>query len=86
MLLEIVIIEELLALCTGWTPYYTAANNFPAGAGQIFQWNIFWLGRIPFLAGQTSILKIYWTFKYLKLETLNFFLTSVNDRSNCLAI
>ena len=33
-----------------------AANNFPAGAGQIVQSNVFWLGHIPFLAGQTSII------------------------------
>ena len=32
-----------------------AANNFPAGAGQIVRSNLFLLGHIPFLAGQTSI-------------------------------
>ena len=32
-----------------------AANNFPAGAGQIVRSNLFLLGQIPFLAGQTSI-------------------------------
>ena len=32
-----------------------AANNFPAGAGQIVWSNLFLLGHIPFLAGQTSI-------------------------------
>ena len=32
-----------------------AANNFPAGAGQIVRSNLFLLGIIPFLAGQTSI-------------------------------
>ena len=31
------------------------ANNFPAGAGQIVRSNLFLLGHIPFLAGQTSI-------------------------------
>ena len=35
-----------------------AANNFPAGAGQIVQLNLFLLGHIPFLAGQTSIIMI----------------------------
>ena len=33
-----------------------AANNFPAGAGQIVQSNLFFLGHIPFLAGQTLII------------------------------
>ena len=33
----------------------SAANNFPAGAGQIVRSNLFLLGHIPFLAGQTSI-------------------------------
>ena len=32
-----------------------AANNFLAGAGQIVRSNLFLLGHIPFLAGQTSI-------------------------------
>ena len=32
-----------------------AANNFPAGAGQIVRSNLFLLGHIPFLGGQTSI-------------------------------
>ena len=32
-----------------------AANNFPAGAGQIVRSNLFLFGHIPFLAGQTSI-------------------------------
>ena len=32
-----------------------AANNFPAGTGQIVWSNLFLLGHIPFLAGQTSI-------------------------------
>ena len=32
-----------------------AANNFPAGAGQIVWSNLFLLEHIPFLAGQTSI-------------------------------
>ena len=39
-------------------PFYSlirAANNFPAGAGQIVRSNIFLLGHIPLLAGQTSI-------------------------------
>ena len=31
---------------------YRAANNFPAGAGQIIRSNQFLLGHIPFLAGQ----------------------------------
>ena len=52
-----------------------AANNFPAGSGQIVRSNLFLLGHIPFLAGQTSIIIIL-NLKYLKLETLNFFLTS----------
>ena len=34
---------------------HRAANNFPAGAGQIVRSNLFLLGHIPFLAGQTSI-------------------------------
>ena len=33
-----------------------AANNFPAGAGQIVRSNLFLLGHIPFLAGQTSVM------------------------------
>ena len=36
-------------------PKCRAANNFPAGAGQIVRSNLFLLGHIPFLAGQTSI-------------------------------
>ena len=36
-----------------------AANIFPAGAGQIVRSNLFLLGHIPFLAGQTSITS-YW--------------------------
>ena len=32
-----------------------ALNNFPASAGQIVRPNLFLLGHIPFLAGQTSI-------------------------------
>ena len=32
-----------------------AANNFPAGSSQIVRSNLFLLGHIPFLAGQTSI-------------------------------
>ena len=35
-----------------------AANNFPADAGQIVQSNLFFLGHIPFVAGQTSIIII----------------------------
>jgi len=31
------------------------ANNFPASAGQIIRSNLFFLGHIPFLAGQRSI-------------------------------
>ena len=34
---------------------YRAANNFPAGAGQIAGSNLFLLGHIPFSARQTSI-------------------------------
>ena len=37
-----------------WLPS-RAANNFPAGAGQIVRSNLFLLGHTPFLAGQTSI-------------------------------
>ena len=33
-----------------------AANNFPAAAGQIVRSNLFFLGHIPFLAGQTLII------------------------------
>ena len=36
----------------------TAANNFLAGAGQIVRSNLFLLGHIPFLAGQTSMMII----------------------------
>jgi len=32
-----------------------ASNNFAAGTGQIVWSNLFLLGHIPFLAGQTSI-------------------------------
>ena len=32
----------------------SGGNNFPAGAGQIVWSNLFLLGHIPFLAGQTS--------------------------------
>ena len=53
-----------------------AANNFPAGSGQIVRSNLFLLGHILFLAWQTLNLK------YLKLETLNFFLTSVKLSSH----
>ena len=35
-----------------------AANNFPAGGGQIVRSNLFLLGHIPFLAGQTSIITL----------------------------
>ena len=35
-----------------------AANNFPAGGGQIVPSNLFLLGHIPFLGGQTSIIII----------------------------
>ena len=59
-----------------------AANNFLAGSGQIVWSNLFLLGHIPFLAGQTSIIIIL-SLKYLKLETRNIFLTSVNDWTNC---
>ena len=38
-----------------WQFQCRAANNFPAGAGQIVRSNLFLLGHIPFLAGQTSI-------------------------------
>jgi len=34
---------------------YRASNNFPAGTGQIVRSNLFLLGHIPFLAGQTVI-------------------------------
>jgi len=33
-----------------------ASNNFPSGASQIVWSNLFLLGHIPFLAGQTSIM------------------------------
>ena len=42
----------MVDLLTDWTK---AANNFPVGAGQIVWSNLFLLGHIPFLAGQTSI-------------------------------
>ena len=38
-----------------FTPLSRAANNFPAGTGQIVRSNLFLLGHIPFLAGQKSI-------------------------------
>ena len=41
-----------------WYKYIRAANNFPAGASQIFRSNLFLLGHISFLAGQTSIIII----------------------------
>jgi len=37
------------------TNKFRASNNFPAGAGQIVQSNLFLLGHIPFSARQTSI-------------------------------
>ena len=43
-------------LCLSLVFICRAANNFPAGAGQIVRSNLFLLGHIPFLAGQTSIL------------------------------
>ena len=33
-----------------------AANDFPAGAGQIVRSNLFFLGHIPFLARQALII------------------------------
>ena len=36
--------------------YFKAANNFPAGTGQIVWSNLFLLGHITILAGQTSIM------------------------------
>ena len=50
-------IEDYL-ISAAMTLINRAANNFPAGAGQIVQSNVFWLGHIPFLAGQTSIIII----------------------------
>ena len=45
-----------------------AANNFPAGAGQIVRWNQFLLGHIPFLAGQTSIIIIILNSKFFPYQ------------------
>ena len=65
---------------------YRAANNFPAGAGQIVRSNLFLLGHIPFLAGQTSITSyryksapspLHMMFKY---ETSKLWL---NSQGNC---
>ena len=50
--LRVILVILPLPLCMG---YRRAANNFPAGAGQIVWSNLFLLGHIPFLAGQTSI-------------------------------
>ena len=47
--------ESLSLLCGRPPSWIRAANNFPAGAGQIVRSNLFLLGHIPFLAGQTSI-------------------------------
>ena len=51
------------------------ANNFPAGAGQIARSNLFLLGHIPFLAGQTSIIVILnlwifqtWNYKFFPYQ------------------
>jgi len=65
-----------------------AANNFLAGGGQIVSSNLFLLGHNYPIFGRTNIdnnnnepSNIQ-----LKLDTLNFVLTSVNDRTNCPAI
>ena len=47
--------RTLHAHYTVFVHFCRAANNFPAGAGQIVRSNLFLLGHIPFLAGQTSI-------------------------------
>jgi len=47
---------------------HRAANNFPAGAGQIIRSNQFLLGHIPFLAGQTSIIIIILNSKFFPYQ------------------
>ena len=63
-----------------------AANNFPAGASQIVRSNLFLLGHIPFLAGQTSITSYRYKSAPSPLHMMFKYETSklrLNSQGNC---